>query len=197
MNHKLPGILLFILILPFILNSFSGCRSASPLPAKETSPEEKPLRHDTIVTFRVDPQEFFRDNNGYTGLEYRTFDELWQKKKQILDSRNSPEEDYKKAARSVPGFGSVTIHIGRQDLMHANTRWYSYSVSRQGKIIFSRNGEEGIPNVKGRDGNWWNIIEIALPEEIKDSIEVKVTDKKTAKDYLFSVTREENVIVTY
>ena len=45
------------------------------------------------------------------------------------------------------------VKIGRRDLMHANTRWYDYVVTREGKAIIDREGAEGIPNIKGRDGN--------------------------------------------
>jgi len=172
-----------------------------PVAAPEPAPSHVPLHTsppapEKIVTvlYPVHPGERLTDHFGYIGLEYLTKGEAEVRAKSHLDRRDAEAEEYQKAYKKIPPGGHLLVHIGRQELMHANTLLYSYVVISGGKTIMSREGEEGIPNIRGRDGNWWNVVTIPLDDPIGESISVKITDTKIEKTYEFSVVRTEQVM---
>ncbi|MBT3273049.1 MAG: hypothetical protein HN368_07855 [Spirochaetales bacterium] len=164
-----------------------------PKPEPKPAPEPEPVR-TVLISYPIEPRERFNDNWGYIGLEYLTQDEVKEKIKTRLDKREADPEDYQREYAKISEGGEVLIHIGRQDLMHANTLWYSYSVANGAKTLISRKGNEGIPNIKGRDGNWWNTLTVSLDQPIADYINVTVTDSKSEQTYEFKVIRTEQVM---
>jgi len=182
----------FTILITLIL-IISGCRTALQ-PAAESAQipagSENPVK--TVISYQVEPSKFYHDEYGYTGADYSTREEQWNRLKNILDKKGAAHDEYGKAKTSIPEYGIITIHIGRQDLMHANTRWFHFSAKNNSKVLFSYKGQEGIPNIKGKDGNWWNIIELPLPEEITSKIDVMITDIKTGRNYPFTVKRLES-----
>ncbi len=167
-----------------------GCTSA-PAPQREQNSLKPEKSSPTVTVYRVEPSKFYRDEYGYTGIGYSTYTEQCEKIKVLLDKKNAMPDEYKKETARLSRFGVIVFHIGRQDLMHANTRWYNFTATKNSRTLFSINGEEGIPNIKGRDGNWWNIVEIPLTEEITSKINITVKDKKTGKEFDFTVIKEE------
>ena len=186
----------------------AGCSSlqpeTAPYPAfppekTETSIEYEKPEKKTVISYSVEPSSPYRDSSGYTGLEYITREQEWSEIKSTLDKKASSPDEHERALQRVSPHGKLRIRIGRYDLMHANTRWYSYrgydmKPSGGEKPFFSVQGREGIPNVKGRDGNWWNVVEIPLTREIESSINVIITDSKAGKDFFFTVTRHETAV---
>jgi hypothetical protein len=164
---------------------------APPAPPPPPPPEPKKEIH---ISYPVLPQGRFDDVYGYIGLEYLTKPEVIDRIKNRLDKRDADSSEYEEAFSKVPDGGHLILNIGRQDLMHANTRWYTYTVTRDGKTVIDRKGEEGIPNIKGRDGNWWNVLEIPLKQPIEDRIQVRVTDMNKNLMYDFEVLRVEEEI---
>ena len=162
---------------------------APPPPEPEPEPE-KVIR----ISYPILPQERYDDAYGYIGLEYLTRPEVLDKIKTRLDKRNADSDDYEREYAKVPDGGHLIIHIGRSDLMHANTRWYYYTVVKDGKVRIERGGVEGIPNIKGRDGNWWNIVTVPLETLIEEEIEVKVMDSEKELEYTFTITRLEEIL---
>ncbi len=184
-----------------LLVSSAACRTAEPVLAPESPPlqQEAEIPAVKAVSYTVEPALPYRDNFGYISVEYKTREELWESARNLLDRKASSADEYERALSRLPLYGKLVINIGRQDLMHANTRWYTYSAfsilpSGEKKQMFSIRGKEGIPNVKGRDGNWWNIVEIPLKEEITHKIEVLVRDNKTGSDFIFTVSRVETLL---
>lgn len=161
-----------------------------PVPPPEPEPEPEPEKMIRI-SYPILPQERFDDTFGYIELEYLTRPEVIEKITMSLDRRNADTDEYQKAYDKVPPGGHLYLNIGRQDLMHANTRWYSYSVIREGKAVIDKRGAEGIPNIKGRDGNWWNVITIPLKTAIDERIEVQIKDIKENLIYDFEIMRLE------
>ncbi len=81
----------------------------------------------------------------------------------------------------------LTVHLGRQDLDHANTSWYTFTVAEGASTLFRRDGEEGIPNIKGPDGNWWSDVSLVLPHPVSREIRVTVQDRKIDVEYAFTL----------
>lgn len=160
----------------------------APPPPPEPVPEPK---KEVRISYPILPQGRFDDLYGYIGLEYLTRSQVLDKIKNRLDKRDADAADYEKAYSKVPEGGHLILNIGRQDLMHANTRWYAYTVTSNGNTSIDKKGAEGIPNIKGRDGNWWNVLEIPLKQPIEDSIQVSVTDMNKNLVYNFEVLRLE------
>ncbi|MCL2480219.1 MAG: hypothetical protein FWF38_00760 [Spirochaetaceae bacterium] len=176
----------FLLFFSFFI--ILSCKT-TPVPI---IPEKKqPEKQETVVKFFVEPSKFYSDEYGYIGIGYQTKEEVWEKKKKSFENKNISQEVYKKVLNAIPKNGIIYVHIGRKDLMHANTLFYSFSGYKNNKNIFTINGPEGIPNIKGRDENWWNIVEIPLTENIDSVINVRVTDKKINREFDFKIIREE------
>ena len=85
--------------------------------------------------------------------------------------------------------GRLTVHLGRQGLDHANTVWYSFAVTEGSLTLLSLSGNEGIPNVKGPDGNWWNDVVLDIPQPVSGEIGVAVEDKKVNVTYAFTLRK--------
>jgi len=156
---------------------------------KVTETDEE--KQQKVIKFSVMPQNFYTDEYGYIGIGYQTKEEVWEQKKKSFENKNISQESYKKVLNAIPKNGIISIHIGRKDLMHANTQFYLFSGSKNNKTIFMIHGKEGIPNIKGRDENWWNIVEIPLTEIIDSVIDICVTDKKINREFNFKIIREE------
>ena len=189
MNYKSS----FLLFFSFLI--ILSCKTEPP--QKPEAPKKNTEKQQTVIKFYVEPSQFYNDAYGYIGVGYQTKEEIWEKKRKILEKKNLPQEEHKKVQNGIPKNGIIAVHIGRKDLMHANTRFYSFSGSKNNKSIFMINGKEGIPNIKGRDENWWNIVEIPLNESIDSEISVRITDKKIEKEFTFKIIREEIIIVSY
>lgn len=162
-----------------------------PPPPLEPAPEpEKTIR----ITYPILPQARYEDRFGYIGLEYLTREEVLAKIKTRLDKRGADSDDYQREYGKVPEGGHLIINIGRSDLMHANTRWYFYTVAKDGETRIERGGVEGIPNIKGRDGNWWNVVTVPLKFLVEETIEVKIRDTMEELEYTFAVNRHEEIL---
>ncbi len=85
--------------------------------------------------------------------------------------------------------GRLTVHLGRQDLDHANTAWYTFTVTEGRSTLLSVSGEEGIPNIKGPDGNWWSDVDLDLPRPVSAEIRVTVYDGKLDLAYDFTLRK--------
>jgi hypothetical protein len=85
----------------------------------------------------------------------------------------------------------LTVHLGRQRLDHANTAWYSFTVTEGSSTLLSVDGAEGIPNVKGPDGNWWSDVELDLPSPVISEARVSVEDSKIGVMYVFTLRKVE------
>ena len=178
----------------FTIISISGCKTEKPalLIQKAIAPE--PPKKEVVISFITNPKDFIKDNFGYTGIEYFTKEQVIEKIKTRLEKKNAPAEDYTKTYKKVPDFGNIILHIGRQDLMHANTKWYTCTVKNGKETHLSWKGKEGIPNIKGRDGNWWNTVKLPVKKEIADKLYITVKDNKTGDIYSFRILKIETVV---
>lgn len=164
-----------------------------PVPPPPPPPEREPEKV-VRISFPILPRDRYDDKFGYISLEYLTRQEVLGKIKARLDKSEAESGDYEREYAKVPEGGHLVINIGRGDLMHANTRWYSYTVVKDAEVRIERSGEEGIPNIKGRDGNWWNVVTVPLKFLIDEMIEVRISDMKENLIYTFTVTRLEEVL---
>jgi hypothetical protein len=135
-------------------------------PPPEKSAEEKAVVKE-VVSWELSPAEGFADGYGYVTMEYMPPD----------------------GEPSRPAGGRITIHLGRRGLEHANTAWYGFTVVEGSTTLLGFAGREGIPNVKGPDGNWWNDVALDLPAPISREISVTVEDRKIGASYVFTVRR--------
>jgi len=164
-----------------------------PAPPPPTPVPEQPER-EVRVCYPIFPRERYDDRYGYIALEYLTKPEVHEEIQSRLEKRGARPEEYEKEYAKVPPGGHIVVSIGRRDLMHANTRWYDYTVKSGDTIIIKKKGDEGIPNIKGRDGNWWNEVVIPLGSVIENSVEVQVNDTMANVLYVFTVTKVEEVV---
>ena len=166
-------------------------RTPDPEPALEPAPEPTP---EIVITFEVAPEAEMRDDFGYLRIEYLTNEEARESVSKALVKRQASQASLDRAVAEVPAGGQIRVHIGRQDLMHANTRWYSYSMSIGSETLLEKGGEEGIPNVRGRDGNWWNTVELPVDDPIFEPLDLSILDSKAGIEYDFTITRVETIV---
>jgi hypothetical protein len=79
----------------------------------------------------------------------------------------------------------LTVHIGRLELDHADTAWYGVTVTEGASTLINFVGEEGIPNIKGPDGNWWNDLDLVLPHPLTAELHITIHDMKINLAYAF------------
>ncbi len=164
-------------------------------PAPPPPPEPAPVEKAMEIRYPIDPDDRYREKNGYIGIEYRRPEEIAKELQKKHEEGTYTAEELDEELSEIPGGGVILVHIGRQDLLHANTRWYSYLVEDPDSVRIEREGEEGIPNVRGRDGNWWNVVELPLEEPIDTKVDVAVFDNRARSEYHFTIRREENALV--
>ena len=194
-----------IILLFFSAFIILSCKTHAPLPPPRPTPRPVPAatpapapivipavieKPQTVIKFHVEPSQFYKDEYGYIGIEYRTKEEIWERRKPLLAARNLSQTEYDRIQNSIPKDGMIYVHIGRQDLMHANTRYYSFRGDKDNRGIFMIHGREGIPNLRSVDRNWWNIVEVPLRENIDDVINVVVTDKKINREFSFKIQKD-------
>ena len=145
-----------------LLVTMSSAVSCSTVPAGHPAPYVQP--RETAIDWEISPAEGYADAFGYVRL------------------------DFAPPAGSEGG-GRLTVHLGRQGLDHANTAWYSFTVTEGASTLLSLEGVEGIPNIKGPDGNWWNTIDLDLPRPVVREVHVAVEDQKIGVTYTFTLRR--------
>jgi len=167
MRSRCPGWLPLLCALVPCLTVLS-CSSAPP-------PAPSPPRTQELVVWEISPAEGFRDERSYVTLEYCPPQRL----------RQSAEAQ----RGQVPVGGRLTVHLGYRSLADANTIWFRFEAAEGSRDLCRVKGEEGIPNVKGLDGYWWNDVELDLPEPVGSEARVVIHNAKYDLDYVFIVRR--------
>jgi hypothetical protein len=106
---------------------------------------------------------------------------------------NGYEDQYGYVRLEFSPPGRLTVHLGRQGLDHANTAWYSFTVTEGSSTLLRLDGAEGIPNIKGPDGNWWNDVDLDLLKPVVRPVRVAVEDSKIGVTYLFTLRKVERL----
>ena len=163
-----------------------------PEPVPEPTPEPEPVMV-TIVTFPIEPAELIKDRYGYMRTEYFPYDEAVEQITNRLAKRNAREWEVNREVEKIEPGGIIRVHIGRQELLHADTKWYQYRLETPETIVYERQGKEGIPNIRGRDGNWWNVVDLPVLTVVDDRIELTVSDTRGEVEYRYSIVRHERI----
>jgi hypothetical protein len=143
----------------------ASCASAPVTPALLDEPGQRPARE--VITWVISPAQGYADEFGFVRLDFQP----------------------PGTAADLPPGGRLTVHLGRRSLDHANTAWYSFRVTEGPIMLLHVDGEEGIPNVKGPDGNWWNDVILDVPTAFSREARVEVRDGKTGLVYAFTVRK--------
>ena len=140
----------------------AACTTVCPvLPA---APAPAVQKQPAVERREVSPAEGYQDGYGYVRLEFLP-----------------------PGAPGLPAGGRLVVHLGRQRLEHANTIWYSFRVTEGTAELLNIAGAEGIPNIKGPDGNWWTDVDLDLPRPFSRPLRVIVNDARTGIAYTFTV----------
>jgi len=161
-------------------------------PAPPAEPQPEPL-WVTVVSFPIEPTAEIEDKFGYMRIEYIEFTEAVEAIRNRLTRRDALEKQIERAISEIEPGGVVRVHIGRQELLHADTQWYDYAIE-QSEAGYDRQGVEGIPNIRGRDGNWWNVVDLPIFSPITDKINITIYDTRELVEYRYSVIRNERVV---
>jgi hypothetical protein len=137
----------------------AACSTVPPAPPPAAAP-----RPPAGQSWEVSPSDGYTDRFGYVRLEFLP-----------------------PGPPGIPPGGRLVVHLGRQSLHLANTVWFRFKVTEGGSALLDVAGEEGIPNIKGPDGNWWNDVSLDLPKPISNQVRVTADDRGTGMTYTFTV----------
>jgi hypothetical protein len=175
---RVPGLFFFSVFLTAAVLSCHTVKVAEPMP----QPRE------VVVDWEVTPADGYEDQLGFVRMDFAPPDEL----REALAARAGPENPNQHEEQPViPAGGRLTVHLGYRNLLDANTVWYSFEITEGSRIRLRLDGEEGIPNVKGPDGYWWNDVDLDLLQPVTGGIRVVVSDKRSRAAYTFSLRRLE------
>lgn len=160
--------LLPVCLFPVLVNL--SCTSLPPAPP----PAPPPLQE--VVTWEITPAEGYQDEQSYVTLEYASLE--------ALEAAAAGEPD-----APVPAGGRLTVHLGYRILEDANTAWFRFEVAEGPQTLLRLNGEQGVPNVKGLDGYWWNDVMLDLAAPITEEARVRIHNKKNEVDYVFALRK--------
>lgn len=160
-----PGLFAFSVLLSTVLLSCHTTKVA----------ESVPLPRQVVVGWEVTPADGYEDQLGFVRMDFAAPDELRDEQSVI------------------PAGGRLTVHLGYRNLLDANTVWYSFEITEGSRVRLRLDGEEGIPNIKGPDGYWWNDVELDLLQPVTSEIRVVVSDKRSRAAYAFSLRRLERI----
>ena len=134
-----------------------SCATAPVPPPPQERAEELPAVKE-VSSWTVTPAEGYEDEFGFVTLDFAPPGRA--------DSSDVPggAPPGRAETADAPG-GRLTVHLGRRSMAHADSAWYAIRVREGGDVLLDFAGKEGIPNVKGPDGNWWNdvIIDLSAP----------------------------------
>ena len=125
--------------------------------------------------------------------EYFPYEEAVEQITSRLEKRNARDWEINREVEKIEPGGIIRLYIGRQELMHADTKWYRYRLETPEKIVYERQGEEAIPNIKGRDGNWWNVVNLPVMTIVDERVDLTVSDSRGEVEYRYSIVRHEQV----
>jgi hypothetical protein len=162
MSLACPRLLRVILVSLAATVAAAACTTVRPAPPTATAPAVQ--RQPTVESWEISPAEGYQDGYGYVRLEFLP-----------------------PGAPGLPAGGRLVVHLGRQRLEHANTIWYSFRVTEGIVELLSMDGPEGIPNIKGPDGNWWTDVDLDLPGAFSRPLLVTVNDARAGMTYTFTV----------
>jgi hypothetical protein len=160
---SVPGLFFFSVFLTALLLSCHTTRVA----------ESVPQPREVVVGWEVTPAEGYEDQLGFVRMDF------------------APPDELREAQSMIPVGGRLTVHLGYRSLLDANTVWYSFEISEGSRVRLRLDGEEGIPNIKGPDGYWWNDVDLDLLQPVTGEIRVVVSDKRSRAAYAFSLRRLE------
>ena len=108
-----------------------------PEPVAEPAPEPEPEPlMVTIVTFPIEPTATIEDRYGYMRTEYFPYDEAVDQITGRLEKRNAQDWEINREVEKIEPGGIIRVHIGRQELMHADTKWYRYRLETPEDIVY-------------------------------------------------------------
>ena len=166
----------------------AGITASVWLPAPPPAEPEPEVR--TVLRYSVLPAAEYTSNTEFTTVEYRPRAELEAELKEALENGKLSGEDFEKKLGRLPETGRIDITYGRSDLTNAISRWFTFSLSYDGKRIFRKRGIEDIPYVYGNDKLWWNDRSYGLDLDWEGRLELEIEDKYQDKIYFFSIIRE-------
>ena len=156
----------------------SAIASLVTLSCASAPPEPPPPKVREVVTWEILPADGYQDEKSYVTLEYAPPETLRASAAELPEGQPA-----------APAGGRLTVHLGYRNLGDANTAWFRFEAAEGARVLVRFDGEQGVPNVKGLDGYWWNDVQLDLPEPVVAEARVAVHNRKYAVDYIFSLRR--------
>lgn len=115
---------------------------------------------------------------GSVSVEYKDHKLLLSEKITKLRNKFATESEINNASKNIPLGGQVIIRIYRSTIGAANTEYFLYVFTKDGKEVFRRKGYDSIANVPSTSGGmWWNLSVVNIEESFDNEITLYVIDE--------------------
>jgi hypothetical protein len=115
---------------------------------------------------------------GSVSIEYKPYKLLIDAKTEKLKNKFASELEIKNASSNIPLGGQVIININRSTIGAANTEYFLYVFTKDGKEVFRKKGSDSIAEVPfGPGGMWWNLSVINIQKDFGSEISLFVIDE--------------------
>lgn len=115
---------------------------------------------------------------GWVSIEYKAHKLLLEEKIEKLKNKFASESEVNNAASNIPLGGRVIIHINRSSIGAANTKYFLYVFTKDGKEVFRQKGYDSIAEVPSSSGGmWWNLSGVNIQEDFDSEITLFVIDE--------------------
>lgn len=189
-NWSPASLLMFFGAAGFVENAELTASVWLPAPPPEPIPEPEPPVNIGI-RYRVIPEHEYTSDTEFTTVVYKPLEELAAQLKTDFDSGKLTETQLTKRRSRLPGAGTVFITYGRTELTNAISRWFRFTLTRNGERIFKKRGIEDIPYVYGNDKLWWNDRSYDIDADWTGSLNLIIEDQFQNKFYYYQIVREE------
>lgn len=168
-------ILFCILILVFSY----GCSSLGQL--NETSAKYDIQQIDN-------PESNYMTGGGKVKIEYEDNELMIANAKKSIANEMMPDKSAKELLAGIPLGGHVVVRIFRPTVDTANTKWFTYVVTKNDKELGRMDGKPSVASVPSRfgfDGAFWSnldIVDITESFNEKDVLKIYVIDKMGGRD---------------
>ena len=119
-----------------------------------------------------------KNSYGSVSIEYKAHKLLLDEKSEKLKNRFASESEINNAASNIPLGGQVIININRSTIGAANTEYFLYVFTKDGKEVFRQKGYDSIAEVPSSPGGmWWNLSVVNIKEDFDSEITLFVIDE--------------------
>ena len=173
----------------FSCNTKTGQKSPDSLTVEQARQDS--IEDSQIKGYEIKLLEGENKNNGITNIEYQSLSQLIEEENKKAVKEMTKKEDLNfliLSYKTTSMGGAISLHIDRETIGMANTKWFSIIVKdKNEKEMYRKALDESVP-YSNAVKTWSNITICSVNQKIKTPFFVYVIDKFADKPFKFEVT---------